>query len=260
MAVGADPLTDAIERPFVLDFDPHAIDWDAPWLAGLRAVGLPLAQRIASGVKVAPALNAAGACPVRFVPQHDLPPGVAYEKFIFDTGCVPTRDNLHDFFNGLIWLHCPQTKRRLNHLQAQAIAAQGVGAVRGPLRDAITLLDENGAVLDAPAPLWQALVARDWRRLCIDLRPLWQQARLVPVGHALLEKLVSPRKPITAHVYQARAALQLGANFDEGLAQDLQPDHLAGKPFTPLPVLGVPGWWAANENLSFYDDSAVFRN
>ena len=51
-------------------------------------------------------------------------------------------------------------------------------------RDAITLLDENGAVLDAPAPLWQALAARDWRRLCIDLRPLWQQARLVPVGDA----------------------------------------------------------------------------
>jgi len=34
---------------------------------------------------------------------------------------------------------------------------------------------------------------------------------------------------------------------------------LAGKPFTPLPVLGVPGWWAGNENFSFYDDSLVFR-
>ena len=27
----------------------------------------------------------------------------------------------------------------------------------------------------------------------------------------------------------------------------------------PLPILGVPGWEAANERESFYDDAAVFR-
>jgi len=26
-----------------------------------------------------------------------------------------------------------------------------------------------------------------------------------------------------------------------------------------LPVLGIPGWWPANEAPSFYDDPAVFR-
>ena len=67
---------------------------------------------------------------MRFVPQETLPSGQAYEQFIFTTGQVPTRDNLHDFFNGLVWLHLPQAKRRMNQLQAQAIAAQGVGAVR----------------------------------------------------------------------------------------------------------------------------------
>src|SRR2546427_12488678 len=36
-------------------------------------------------------------------------------------------------------------------------------------------------------------------------------------------------------------------------------DTLACKPFAPLPVLGVPGWWRENENFSFYDDSLVFR-
>jgi len=37
--------------------------------------------------------------------------------------------------------------------------------------------------------------------------------------------------------------------------------HLPGMTaaFTPLPVLGVPGWWPASENFSFYDDSHVFR-
>lgn len=240
----------------------NAIAWQAPWLAPLRAVGQVVQQRVLMGSTVADALNAAAAgsaCPVRFVPQTDLPVGVAYESHIFATGCVPTRDNLHDFFNGLVWLHYPQAKQRLNQLQAQAIAAHGVGAVRGPLRDAITLLDENGAVLHAPAPLWQALRARDWRALFTDLRPLWRQARLELLGHALMEQLVYPRKTITAHVYIAQAAMDSGVDTDAWLATDLQAPHLAAKPFTPLPVLGMPGWWPENENACFYDDPFVFR-
>jgi hypothetical protein len=31
------------------------------------------------------------------------------------------------------------------------------------------------------------------------------------------------------------------------------------KPWLPLPVLGVPGWWNSNEEIGFYDDAAVFR-
>ena len=184
---------------------------------------------------------------------------MAYEPFIFDTGQVPTRENLHDFFNGLVWLHLPQAKRRMNQLQAQAIAAQGVGAVRGPLRDALTLFDENGALLDAPAPLWQALRAREWRRLFVDLRPLWAQARLLLVGHALMEKLVLPRKGITAHVYQAPAAIETIAQTDAWLAAELQPGRWAQKPFVPLPVMGIPGWCHGNDAVSFYDDPSVFR-
>ena len=34
---------------------------------------------------------------------------------------------------------------------------------------------------------------------------------------------------------------------------------LRQKPFTPLPVLGVPGWWPANEATGFYADAQVFR-
>ena len=29
--------------------------------------------------------------------------------------------------------------------------------------------------------------------------------------------------------------------------------------FTPLPLLGIPGWWPENGELSFYDDAQVFR-
>ena len=194
-----------------------------------------------------------------FVPQDRLPPGEPYEAFIHRTGTVPTRDNLHDFFNGLVWLQFPQTKRRLNALQAAEIARAGIGATRGPLRDALTLFDENGAVLDAPSALWSALLARDWQRLFITERALWQEARLLVFGHALLEKLVSPRKPATAHVLLAPGSSKSIAPDDAAMAAALDPAHLATKPFVTLPVLGIPGWWAGNQDFCFYDDPDVFR-
>ena len=201
-----------------------------------------------------------------FVPQSHLPLGTAYEQHIFTTGCVPTRDNPHDFFNGLVWLRFPLTKRRLNQLQAAQIAQadiDNVGTqVRGPVRDALTLFDENAALLQAPDAIWQALLARDWQRLFGELRPRWAEARLVLFGHALLEKLVTPYKSITAHVYRTPVPLTLGddlAQWDAWLADRLSASELASKPFTPLPVLGVPGWWPVNEDPAFYRDATVFR-
>jgi len=226
-----------------------AIDWQRPWLAPYRALGEPLAQRVRQGVPVCEALNecaarVAASQPLpRFVPQSALPEGQAYEAFIAKTWQVPTRDNLHDFFNGLMWLHEGGLKRRLNELQATEIAAQGIGQHRGLRRDALTLFDENALIVQAPAELLQVLEQRDWPRLFIGLRPLWAQTDLQVFGHALLEKLVQPRKPITAHVW-----------LRDGLM-----DGLALKPFAPLPVLGIPGWWAENEGAGFYADAAVFR-
>lgn len=235
------------------------IDWSAPWLADWRAVGEPLAQRVVSGMLQPDALNASHLAPVRFVPQADLPTGQAYEEFIFSTRCVPTREGLHDFFNALCWMHFPLTKQRLNVLQGQAIATAGVGAVRGPLRDAATVFDENSALLQAPDVLWQALAERRWHTAFVELRALWRQARWLTFGHAALEKLVQPYKSITVHVWRVPQRLQDIPGIDAWLAQDLQAEKLASKPFCPMPVLGIPGWWPANEVADFYDDPGVFR-
>lgn len=218
------------------------IDWSRPWLAPWREPGERIDRAVAQGMALHEALNREaarrGLC-LRFVPQAALPEGEAYERFVFRTGTCPVRPGLHDFFNGLCWLRRPHAKRLLNRLQAAEIARHGVQPVRGPLRDALTLFDENGALLRAPAPLWDALRARDWPALFVTHRARWAEARLVLFGHALLEKLVSPYKSITAHVHDPRAA--------------------GPRPFVPLPVLGVPGWWMENANFSFYDDSLVFR-
>ncbi|MEY2619553.1 MAG: hypothetical protein RL522_2555 [Pseudomonadota bacterium] len=237
-----------------------ALDWEAPWYAPWRTIGQAVVARVGLGMPVHEALNhQPGPQPVRFVPQQALPSDAAYERYIHEQRQCPTRDGLHDFFNGLCWLHFPQAKRQLNALQAAQIAAQGVRGVRGPVRDAITVFDENGALFDAPSPLWDALVARQWRRLFVDLRPLWAQARLVVFGHALLEKLAAPRKDMTAHVWHAPAPLSCLDDADAWLAAALTPERLAAKPFVPLPVLGVPGWWSANAQAAFYDDASVFR-
>ena len=243
----------------------QAVDWQQPWLAPWRGEAAAVQAQLAGGASVADVLNnlhqlsATPAASVRFVPQAALPAGHAYEQFIFDTRQVPTRDNLHDLFNGLCWLRFPDTKRCLNALQAAQIALAGVQPLRGAVRDALTVFDENAALLSAPQPLWEALQARQWQRLFIELRPLWQEARLVLFGHALLEKLAHPRKPITAHVYRAPAPCGSEDALDRWAAGDLSAAKLAGKPFLPLPVLGVPGWWAENEDFSFYDDAQVFR-
>lgn len=239
-----------------------APDWPQPWFAPFATDGAAVRQACEAGVPLPQALTHRALQGPRFIAQAELPPGEAYEAYIFQTGGVPTRDGLHDFFNGLCWMRFPLTKRRLNQLQAAEIATAGVGQVRGPVRDGLTLFDENAALLQAPDALWDALLARDWMRLLVDLRPLWAQARLVLFGHALLEKLVSPYKSITAHVLREPVPLALGADlaaWDAWLAQTLHAPLLARKPFTPLPVLGVPGWWSANEDPAFYADTGVFR-
>ena len=194
---------------------------------------------------LADALNGFGKTCVKFVPASVKTEEESYETFIFRTRTCPTRENAHDFFNGLAWLAYPNQKARLNELQVNEIERSGIGGRRGPVRDAITIFDENGAFLEAPDPLWEALIARDWRALFIGLRPLWREARVTVFGHALLEKLLAPRKDLTAHVWCGPSEFHAG--------------DLAGKPFTPLPLMGIPGWCAGNENFSFYDDSLVFR-
>jgi hypothetical protein len=260
------------------------IDWSQPWFTPWRDFGESTAYQALQQQSVAEALNTTRAGlalgdanahkqartatttneqinEVKFVPQSALPEAQAYEDFIFKTAQVPTRDGLHDFFNGLCWHRFPLAKRRLNQLQAAEIEIQGIRATRGPVRDALTLFDENVVLMHAPDDVWVALQARDWLKLFVELREQWQQVHLVLFGHALLEKLVTPYKSITGHVYRVDSHINPHdeAALDAWLVQDLQPAKLATKPYEPLPVLGVPGWWEANADRVFYEDVNVFR-
>ncbi len=255
-----------------------AIDWSRPWYASVR----PAAQGLAlERLGLIGALNQAAATlallnhagqPIRFVPQAALPEGRAYEQFIGATGCVPTRANLHDFFNGLVWLTFPRTKQQLNALQAAQIALAGVGKSRGPARDGATIFDENSAVLVVRAgaqgaALVSALREHAWSEALLARRAQFERdARLWLFGHALMEKLAAPRKAITAHTrvieagddFFACSPAAQAAWIDEQLATALARDGVSTAAFTPLPVLGVPGWWPG-QDAAFYADASVFR-
>ncbi len=237
-------------------------DWSQPWLAAvadgyaLVTAANPLAalNREARRRRV----STAAGLPIEFVDGADAPAGRAYEVHIAATGRVPTRLNAHDLMNALVWLAMPRTKARLNALHAQAFEARG--GDRGPLRDAATLFDENGALLVTRAGTLPALLrARRWREAFVERRHGWSAVRLLCFGHALMVKLMSPYKAITAHVrvvdLPVDAALPaldhaMSAQIDNGFRTSM---------LLPLPVLGVPGWCAANADPAYYEDVAVFR-
>ena len=237
--------------------------WANPWHSPWQKTGLHILNSWQQQPDALHTCLAAKQTDFVAVPQTQLPSDEAYEAFIYRTHTVPTRNNAHDFFNGLCWLRFPQTKQQLNRLQAQALAQQGVTAQRGALRDALTLFDENAALLCASDGLWQALQAQDWQRLFVTLRHEWQAAQLTLFGHALLEKLLKPYKGITAHVLCVAVPDEVQAAGDTGLdtwlSNQLDADAMQSKPFLPLPILGVPGWWPPNEDVGFYEDTQVFR-
>ena len=260
--------------------EANTINWQDPWLAHLPV----FLQICANADDLKTALNAHTAGlysgnqqPLQFIPQADLPDGVAYESHIFNTGGVPTRLNLHDFFNAAIWLTFPKTKAVLNARQAEQINQHGVQHQRGMARDALTLFDENAAIfVTSSNEIATALRDFNWRGALVDTRSQWDlpfapqanaRAALYPFGHALLEKLTAPRKAICAHTWIvmvepqwfAQNLTERLADLDRRLAEQLKSIELNPRDFCPLPMLGVPHFCADNADETFYNDARVFR-
>lgn len=257
----------------------RAIEWDRPWLAPLRQTGERLAQspdwrQALDELARERGLRNHHGLPVHFVPQGALPADTAYEAYISATGGVPTRDNLHDFFNALVWLSFPRIKVQLNALQAAELAksvntlnGDRQGAVRGKLRDAATIFDENAALLVTnDEAMISDLREHRWREVFVDRRQSFASSCEVWLfGHALMEKLVTPYKAITAHAWSIvadRDFFRLSASdkrtwLDYTVARQLSADA-ATSYFSPLPVLGIPDWWEG-QDADFYEDASVFR-
>ena len=198
-------------------------------------------------------------------------PCVPYERHIYETGEVPTREHdWHDMFNGLVWCRLPRLKAAINAQHYAQLDQQRDGR-RGPMRDALTLLDESGAlVISRQRGLLDAVARREWSGVFQEKRDAWSTGTAVVLcGHALLDKLRTPYKAMTAHALLLHGDTPTASeSIDEWFARlDTLLAHrlLAGlcshpSELSPLPLMGLPGWWPEGpQDDRFYADSGVFR-
>ncbi len=179
-------------------------------------------------------------------------------------------ENWHDLFNALVWMAFPKTKAAMN-ARHFALLQKHKDRQRSPAGDALTLFDEDGVVvLSGSEYLLELLREFRWKELFWAQREAVKaEMRFLLFGHAMYDKALHPfvgmtAKSILLPVPEAMLKLQGTALND---AVDLYlADYVAdvchltrGKSLSPLPVLGVPGWWPQNESGDFYDDTSYFR-
>jgi hypothetical protein len=205
---------------------------------------------------------------LRFVPAlaHSA---ALYETRIHALNEIETREILHDLLNALAWLAFPAAKAAVNRVHVRELVAQALPQGRGTARDGATLFDESGLILltDDHA-LTTDLASVSWQDLFVGGRARFiQHCRVVVIGHALAEKLIRPYKALTGHALilevqtqalEAEPSVQLGL-ADARAAECIEQADFGPRCLVPIPVLGVPGWWAPNENAEFYADAMVFR-
>lgn len=221
--------------------------------------------------------------PLSFTHQNDLPHSTAYELFIAQDNKIPTRDNLHDWFNACIWSVFKQSKAILNHHHLLHIDKNDSGNKRNKIRDAITVFDENGIVLAISNDtigkgIKEHLFNFDWQNSLVNPRAFWYNpnqnhqtyVKSFLFGHALLEQLILPRKNLCGHSFAVFVEndffnwdkeAQL-SHLDTLLAKQLndwlKTDTANPKDLQPLPVLGIPHF-CDDQDDDFYNDKSVFR-
>ena len=214
--------------------------------------------------------------PVRFVEQAhgSLPFEAQYEPRCYLTGEVQMRpDNWHDLFNALAWLAYPRTKAAINarHYRALSNQPHTVTGARGSERDMLTLFDESGVlVVHADDELAELLRTFRWKDL------FWQRRDQVKAdmgfylfGHGLYEKAVRPYVGMTGQGLVMAVGREFftcpsveGLSYLDGLLADyfLAPGNCRStRELTPVPLLGVPGWTAENNDSAYYDNTRYFR-
>ena len=206
--------------------------------------------------------------PLRCIPQA----ADSYERRTYLSGEIQTRSkNWHDLFNTLVWRTFPRTKAVINfkHYRScqEALPEDG----RGTVRDALTLFDESGVVVAcARDDLSEILRQRQWETLFWQRRSeLPENMQFIVFGHSLYEKALKPYigltgkaliLPVAASFLTLPLSRQI-IEIDRQMAEHfLNPNSLqATTELSPLPLLGVPGWWPENDRVDFYKTTRYFR-
>lgn len=215
--------------------------------------------------------------PLRIVAQDGKPHTFAdhYAPRIYLTGEIQTRtENWHDFFQYLTWFIFPRAKAEINALhlpRARQRIDKGETGRRTPLENMLSLFDEGGAVIASCDPSLLQLVREfRWKELFWQRRDeVAEKLHCIPFGHAVYEKGLMPYVGMTVNtilleVDPGYLALPLNErlnSIDAQLAEIFREGNRYRQPkdLQPFPILGMPGWDAANGHESYYENTRYFR-
>ena len=251
------PLFDSCREPL------DRLNQDAKW------PGIARLNECVAGIK-----NFRGQ-PIRFVANDSAIDATAphYETRIAESGEIATRENWHDFFNAMSWLAFPEAKSAISEMHARLLSKCGEKELRerSTPRDVLTLFDEGGIIVTSSDESLLDLIRRfEWKTLFVDRRAdVLVHMRFYLFGHSMLEKALDPYVGVTAKAILfvvddafiiANHASQIRHVDHRAAAWLMEEKNLStSKNFSPLPLLGVPGWWMENESPDFYDNTQYFR-
>jgi len=192
-----------------------------------------------------------------------------YEPRVFLKGELQTRtQNWHDFFNAIIWLKFPETKKTLNTLHFKQAKQRLKGSNRSTLENRITQFDECGAiVITNNKKLLELIKNHQWQELFLNNKTEFEEnIKCVIFGHAIFEKSLNPYIGLTCHCLLIESNDLLEdlkndefSNLDQKIAT-IWNSKIASAPlkFNALPILGIPGYWP-EQNTLFYKNTKYFR-
>ena len=207
------------------------------------------------------------------IPRFIPPPArtlsaIDFERRVVEQNELIVRPNsLHDLMNALVWLTFPKTKRAISEAHV-SLGVNHDGKTRPRRRDVLTVFDESGMiVLSTRDDLRELNRTHQWRELFVTHRAAFRaEARPILFGHGAMEQLGN-QLPLVHHGLTAKALwLPLAINMslcelDDHLSTCIvNGERLHEQEHTiPMPLLGLPGWFAENESPDCYNDESVFR-
>ena len=210
---------------------------------------------------------------LQFVEQNGKQKVLDYIEQIAFSSEVPSRkNNWHDYMNMLCWQAFPKSRRKINALQIDALARQPSaerGVVRSAHLDVLTHLDECGvAVVSSSKAILDGIRDFSWKNIFLQYRDVFATSvDVVIFGHGLYVQCLKPFIGMTGRCLLLECEAE---HFEQPAYKRLkQTDRLVAQKIgavrtpqdlSPLPLLGIPGWYAENEDMRFYDNRTYFRS
>ncbi len=209
-----------------------------------------------------------GVTPTFVAPPPRAISAIDFERRVVEQNELIVRPNsLHDVLNALVWLTFPKTKRTISEAHV-ALGVNANGKTRPRRRDVLTLFDESGIIMLSENDELRAMNEQhQWRELFVAHRADFvRHARPILFGHGAMEQLGNQLPQVHRGLTVKALWLPLPvtsslSEIDDYLAARIVSSESLGEQerSIPMPVLGLPGWFAENESPACYGDEGVFR-